>query len=98
MITQVFGRFPTLEYLGTGGGTTASLVLTHIHHNTQQKSVLGVAMGWGPEFPYVEKIGQHGAYVHASDFAMDFASLSNMNTHASVRVDSTQPTVGVSCG
>lgn len=79
----VFGRMPTLEYVGDDGGPLAATVMADVEAAGPQ----GAAMGWGPEEQYVSKLSSHAIYVHASDWSKDVSSLTNIGVHSSVKLD-----------
>lgn len=77
----VFAAAPTMEYQGDTGGPLANTIMADIGAAGPN----GVAMGWGPEGPYVATLSKHSIYVHASDFAHDVGSLTNLHVHANVQ-------------
>ena len=74
----VFSRMPTLEYstdtkrFPDGGEQVRDAILEFGATNG-----IKAAFGWGPEYQYVSKLGEHGFFVHASDMAHNVAVLAN---------------------
>ena len=74
----IFGRMPTLEYSTDttkypNGGEQVQEAIAEFSKTKDLKA----AMGWGPEYQYVSKLGEKGFFVHASDMAHNVAVLSN---------------------
>ena len=74
----IFGRMPTLEYSTDttkypNGGEQVQEAIADFSKTKDLKA----AMGWGPEYQYVSKLGEKGFFVHASDMAHNVAVLSN---------------------
>ena len=83
----IFARMPTLEYstdtkrFPDGGDQVRDAIAEFGATNG-----IKAAFGWGPEYQYVSKLGEHGFFVHASDMAHNVAVLSNYKC-LSVRED-----------
>lgn len=64
----VFARAPFLQYNSDANAQKQLL---------SRSTDIGVCLGWGPENEYVSTCNQHGKYVHASDYNINLAMLSN---------------------
>ena len=78
----IYSRAPTLEY--TNDAVTLE-VLGYMNQQAYDSKSLHVGFGWGPEENFVDTLGKYSTYVHASDWAKNLATLSNVEVDISQR-------------